>query len=77
MPATGWRRARETLANDPGRVSVVRTLEDTPFYVRSLLSAPLAGRSAVAVHKSLSLDRFATTVVQWMLPFRMPRHARR
>jgi carotenoid 1,2-hydratase len=76
LPATGWRLARETRADDPGRVSVVRTLEDTPFYARSLLSTSLAGQRAVAVHESLSLDRFATTTVQWMLPFRMPRHTR-
>jgi carotenoid 1,2-hydratase len=77
LPATGWRLARETRADQPGRVSVVRTLEDTPFYARSLLSTSLAGQRAVAVHESLSLDRFETTAVQWMLPFRMPRHARR
>jgi carotenoid 1,2-hydratase len=77
LPSTGWRLARETRADHPGQVSVMRTLEDTPFYARSLLSTSLAGRSAVAVHESLSLDRFAATTVQWMLPFRMPRRARR
>jgi carotenoid 1,2-hydratase len=31
------------------------------------------GQNVVAVHESLSLDRFRSPVVQWMLPWRMPR----
>jgi carotenoid 1,2-hydratase len=77
LPSTGWRLKRETRADHPGRVSVMKTLEDTPFYARSLLATSLTGRKAIAVHESLSLDRFTTSPVQWMLPFRMPRNARR
>jgi carotenoid 1,2-hydratase len=31
------------------------------------------GEDVHAVHESLSLDRFRSPVVQWMLPWRMPR----
>jgi carotenoid 1,2-hydratase len=52
---------------------VVETLEDTPFYARSLVETRLAGETATCVHESLSLDRFDSRIVQLMLPFRMPR----
>ncbi|MGI9246997.1 MAG: hydratase [Steroidobacteraceae bacterium] len=72
LPGTGWRierRLRSALAADTLRRSL-QTLEDTPFYARSLLRGP---DGAVTVHESLSLDRFRSPWVQWMLPFRMPR----
>lgn len=75
LPATPlWRIPRATRAN--GTVRVKRTFEDTPFYARSLLdieepdSAP-----AQIIHESLSLGRFRSPIVRWMLPFRMPRRA--
>jgi carotenoid 1,2-hydratase len=55
---------------------VRRTLEDTPFYARSVLQTRLLGQDAIAVHESLSLDRFRNPIVQAMLPFRMPRARR-
>jgi carotenoid 1,2-hydratase len=76
LPSTGWRVRRATRA-DPGfRPTVRRTLEDTPFYARSVLDTRLLGQDVVAVHESLSLDRFRHPVVQMMLPFRMPRARR-
>lgn len=70
---SGWRIARET-RSDAGRpAALVETLEDTPFYARSLVSTHLDGEPVLAMHESLSLDRFASPVVQAMLPFRMPR----
>ncbi len=69
LPRTGWRLARATR----GEARVRRTLEDTPFYARSVLSARLLGEDTVAVHESLSLDRFRMPLVRAMLPFRMPR----
>lgn len=50
---------------------VVRTLEDTPFYARSEVATEIDGQAALAVHESLSLARFASPVVQTMLPFRI------
>ena len=52
-----------------------RTLEDGPFYVRSLFATPWQGRSLPTLHESLSLDRFRARWVQALLPFRMPRRA--
>ena len=72
LPATRWRIARETRA-DAGNATVVRTLEDTPFYARSLVATRLLGNDMLAMHESLSLSRFRSPLVQWMLPFRMPR----
>ncbi len=69
LPRTLWRVARGTR----GAARVRRTLEDTPFYARSGLSARLRGEDTLAVHESLSLDRFQSPLVQAMLPFRMPR----
>jgi carotenoid 1,2-hydratase len=71
LPSTKWGIARAARAGAPVRVS--ETLEDTPFYARSLLSAWLLGEPVTAVHESLSLDRFRAPWVQLMLSFRMPR----
>lgn len=76
LPGTGWRIARGTRADDPACARVRRTLEDTPFYARSVLSSRLLGEEVIAVHESLSLERFRTRWVQALLPFRMPRRAR-
>ncbi|WP_376097066.1 carotenoid 1,2-hydratase [Roseomonas sp. CCTCC AB2023176] len=73
LPSTRiWRVPRRTRA-EGGEASVTKTLEDTPFYSRSVLSTRLQGVQRVAVHESLLLDRFAMPVVQAMLPFRVPR----
>ncbi|WP_405231358.1 carotenoid 1,2-hydratase [Lentisalinibacter salinarum] len=73
LPATGWRVARTTRAEEPGGARVLRTLEDTPFYARSIVEAQLFGETLTGIHESLSLDRFASPWVQCLLPFRAPR----
>jgi carotenoid 1,2-hydratase len=72
LPRTGWRVPRATRA-DTGQATVKQTLEDTPFYARSVLASHLLGQPVTALHESLSLDRFRLPIVQAMLPFRMPR----
>jgi carotenoid 1,2-hydratase len=69
---TGWRIARQARSEDAAP-RLVRTLEDTPFYARSLVETNLLGERVHAVHESLSLDRFRTRWVRMLLPFRMPR----
>ena len=64
---------RATRSEVEGGAKVAATLEDTPFYARSLLSTKLFGETAPAVHESLSLDRFRTPIVKMMLPYKMPR----
>ncbi|MBK1700644.1 carotenoid 1,2-hydratase [Thiococcus pfennigii] len=71
-----WRIARATQADTGQPARVVETLEDTPFYARSVIATHLLGEPATAVHESLSLDRFRQGWVQMLLPFRMPRLAR-
>jgi carotenoid 1,2-hydratase len=70
LERTGWRVPRRIGLDSP---SVVETLEDTPFYTRSVVAGTLLGGPVTAMHESLSMDRFTMPVVQAMLPFRMPR----
>jgi len=73
LPSTFWRVKRETRATSAADVVIRNTLEDTPFYARTRFSSKLLGETAECFHESLSLDRFASPLVQAMLPFRMPR----
>jgi carotenoid 1,2-hydratase len=73
LPRTLWLMRRGTRADGAAGASVRKTLEDTPFYARSLLKTKLLGRETLAMHESLSLDRYRTHIVKSMLPFRMPR----
>lgn len=70
---TAWLMPRATRSE--GGARVLKTWEDAPFYSRSTLETELDGTRALAVHESLSLRRFIHPVVQWMLPYRMPRKA--
>ena len=73
LPSTLWRVSRGT-RSDAGSIARVRaTLEDTPFYARSMVDVQLLGERVTAMHESLSLTRFDTRWVQTLLPFRMPR----
>ena len=74
LKRTVWRVGREVRSEDG--VSVLKTLEDAPFYARSVVSARLLGEPVTLMHESLSLDRFRMPIVQAMLPFRMPRARR-
>ena len=71
LPPTRWRMARHTRSDSAPRVR--RTLEDTPFYARSLIETELGGETVLAMHEQLSLRRFRAPWVQAMLPFRIPR----
>jgi carotenoid 1,2-hydratase len=71
LPGTAWGLARSSRAEQAPEL--IATLESGPFYSRSLLRDP--GDGALAVHESLSLQRFSQPWVQALLPFRMPRRA--
>ncbi len=71
LPPSAWRVARGTRSE--GTARVLRTLEDAPFYARSLVETQWLGAPATAMHESLALDRFSQRWVQALLPFRMPR----
>jgi carotenoid 1,2-hydratase len=73
LPTTPWGIARPTRADAGSEARVLETLEDGPFYARSMIRAQLDGRPSVAVHESLSLRRFRQGWVRTLLPFKMPR----
>lgn len=68
-----WGMRRSTRCERGVTARVIETLEDSPFYTRSVVATRLLGRDVTAIHESVDLDRFANPVVQAMLPFRMPR----
>lgn len=73
LPETGWRIERETRADLTGYPTVARTLEDTPFYARSVVRTRLLGHDVYAMHERVDLQRFTAPWVQFLLPFRMKR----
>jgi carotenoid 1,2-hydratase len=73
LPTTGWGIGRSMRSENPANAQVLRTLEDTPFYARSIVQSDVFGESRIAMHESLSLERFRRRWVQTLLPFRMPR----
>jgi carotenoid 1,2-hydratase len=76
LPTTLWRVGRQTRSEAAEGARVGRTLEDTPFYARSVVHSRLLGENVEMVHEALCLDRFSSRWVQTLLPFRMPRRRR-
>ncbi|MEO0398657.1 MAG: hypothetical protein AAF224_04445 [Pseudomonadota bacterium] len=70
-PTPIWRIKRRTRSE--GDAQIVRTLEDTPFYSRSVVESRLFGEDRHAIHESLVGPRLRNPVVKCLLPFRMPR----
>lgn len=75
LPDSRWGVTRRT-RSDIGVAEVRRTWEDTPFYARAELASRFMGEDVVAVQESLDMRRFSSQLVQFMLPYRMPRLAR-
>jgi carotenoid 1,2-hydratase len=71
LPPTLWRIQRR-IRGTSDVIQRVRTVEDTPFYARSMAVNDDPADPQV-VHESLSLDRFRSRWVQTLLPFRMLR----
>jgi len=76
LPRGLWGVDRPT-RSEGGEARLIRRWEDTPFYTRSLVETRLMDEVAIAVHESLSLNRFSSPIVRLMLPFRMPRRTSR
>ncbi|WP_200385345.1 hypothetical protein [Rhodocyclus tenuis] len=76
LASTRWRIARDSRSEAGSPAGIVSTLEDTPFYARSLVSGKLLGQQVESFHESLDLDRFRRRWVQWLLHFRTPRVGR-
>jgi carotenoid 1,2-hydratase len=75
LSPTSWLMPRQTRADAGRSAHIVKTWENAPFYSRSAVKTVLFGEPAIGVHESLSLTRFRTPMMQWMLPYRMPRRA--
>jgi carotenoid 1,2-hydratase len=73
LASTFWRLRRDTRADRGGTARVVSTFEDAPFYARSQLATRVLGEDCMAMHETLSLDRFDTPWMRLMLPFRAPK----
>jgi len=71
IPRSAWGIDRLPRSRHP--LTLSRTLEDAPFYARSLLRIDDPRGASWAVHESLSLERFKRAWVRCLLPFRMPR----
>ena len=71
MPKTAWgleRRLRSERA-----LGGIQSLEDTPFYQRAIVQNQLLGVPVSSFHETLNASRFASSWVQALLPWRMPR----
>lgn len=73
LKRTKWRMGRSARSEPSSSPNIVKTLEDAPFYTRSIVSGKLFDQDVTMMHESLSLDKFRRPIVQAMLPFRMPR----
>lgn len=73
LASTSWRVPRAIRSDLDHPPKLRCTLEDSPFYSRSLVDVQLGGRSGVAIHESLSLERFASGWVRFLLPFKIRR----
>ncbi len=73
LPRTRWRLPRSVRADAGQAARLIRTVQDSPFYARSVVGTHLFGERAHAMHESLDLDRFRAPWTQAMLPFRIPR----
>lgn len=73
LPRTAvWQVARR-MPGAEATPTKLQTLEDTPFYARSLVETTFNGETGLGIHESLSMERFEKRWVQTLLPFRMPR----
>lgn len=71
LARTRFALPRTARVEDDASCRIVRTLEDGPFYARSVIETSIGGRPACGVHEMVSLDRFASRWVRFLLPFRM------
>ena len=73
LPDTKWFISRFMRAEPARPAHVLRNLEDTPFYSRSMISAGLLGDRQLVMHETLNLNRYANPLIKLLLPWRMPR----
>ena len=72
---TRWGVGRRVPSDVGTKPRVCRSLEDTPFYARTLSTARFGGQPVHLVHETVDLQRFDRRWVQFLIPFRMRRVA--
>jgi len=65
----GLQRSTRVERDAPCRLRT--TLEDGPYYARSIVDTALDGRPASGMHETVCLRRFSSRWVRFLLPFRM------
>ncbi len=70
MPTTLFRLS-PSVRLDPGGLRSSKTMQDSPFYARTLVRGHALGERVTGVHEWLDLERFANPWVQRMIPYRM------
>ncbi|MFH1132434.1 MAG: carotenoid 1,2-hydratase [Pseudomonadota bacterium] len=73
LPSTRWLIPRQTRVDRTGSARLIRTLENSPFYARSLIETELEGEKTTCIHETLNLDRFNKKWVQFLFYLRMRR----
>jgi carotenoid 1,2-hydratase len=71
LPRTLWHLGRQARSERGSAPRVLATLEDAPFYARTLVQTVCRGERLATVHETLSLERFRSSWVRALLPFRM------
>ncbi|MDB4941244.1 MAG: crtC [Labilithrix sp.] len=71
LPPTRFGLARHGRGPAGEPLRIVKTLEDGPFYARSVVATRLGGAPASGMHEMVSLDRFRAPWVQLLVPFKM------
>jgi carotenoid 1,2-hydratase len=75
LPKTMWAMNRSIRSDSATSPRVLQTLENAPFYVRSVLESGLMGEKVTSLHETLSVPKLTSMSTQLMLPWRMPRTA--
>ena len=73
LPRSKWLIYRTMRSSEGVVPRVLQSLEDTPFYARSVLACGVLGESVTAMHETLNVPRLVSLPVRLMLPWRMPR----
>lgn len=73
LPKAFWRVGRSVRSEGHEPARVIQTLEDAPFYVRSVLRSRLLGEDVVSMHETLNIPRLDRLSTRLMLPWKMPR----
>ncbi|MBC8072391.1 MAG: carotenoid 1,2-hydratase [Deltaproteobacteria bacterium] len=71
MPRGFWGVERTARVDAGAELSLLRSLEDGPFYTRELVRTALAGEPVIAMHESLAAHRLRRAWVRWCVAQRM------